>query len=170
MKKSVFPKFVFNRRLFLVVAVWILGMFLGFVFSLNLCKDPRNILNYSLLSSISAPVMFLGLALPYILTAVAQYLRKSRYLVLIIFIKSFLFFYSSFAIISTYSDAGWLARLLLMFSGSANMVLLLWFWFICVIRNNLPIKHLLFCMTVSTALGYVDFTVVSPIISQIITI
>lgn len=154
---------------FFLSLTWLFGMLFGFLFAVIACKNQQNFYVFSLSSDVSVVAMLLSATVPYVLSAVILHFGNSYYLLPIVFIKSFFFFYSSFCILSVYSDAGWLARVLLMFSSSANAVILLWFWVANIHRKQIFLRHFFVCITICMTACLIDFCIVPKILSRIVT-
>ena len=157
-------------RIFFFSALWLFGMLLGFIASRRTALFLSDLRSNLFSSEAFWAASLLATTLPYILTFFLFYIKKTHYLFLIILPKSFLYFFCFFCMYFVYPGAGWLARLLFMFSGSVNALLLLWFWITCLSDNRFPIKQSLFCIVVCFILCSIEHTVISSLVSQVITI
>lgn len=142
-----------------------------FSFFLGLLVGALYITCYPIFSSVrlveysqmSIVMGFIISALPFIIYYI--FVRYSVFYCLFpfAFIRAFTFMYCFSAISVAYADAGWLVRLLLMFSGCFSVPLLLWYAVRQLLQENNDLKcDLLFCLVFILAIRCIDSYVVSP--------
>ena len=109
--------------------------------------------------------------LPFLFSALAVYIRSFPLLGLLCFIKSSLFAFVSMGLFSTYDSAGWLLRLLMMFSDLCSLVPLWWCWIrssdTVSVGSFRPVVMASFAVTVIVCL---DFYYISPLLVKLLEI
>ena len=114
-------------KLFLALS-WLSGLgFGGLVFR----YAGSNLVSMMPLAVICQPSIFgllLSSALPFLFSAFAVYICAPRLLFGICFVKAFLLSYISCGVFSAFGSAGWLIRLMLLFSDLWCTVLLYLYW------------------------------------------
>lgn len=117
--------FLFRKGSAIVLALsWSAGLFSG-AFAYPVCGGLFTSLMRGLpFSAVSIVGRFLSAALPFLFSALAVSLSQSWLLFLIGYGKSFLSSFLSLSLILGFGSAGWLFRLLSMFTGLASLPLL----------------------------------------------
>lgn len=148
----------------LIYFAWFAGLLAGVLFTANTDSFADIVMRPVLFSRSSFCSFISILILPYYICVVAFWLSKPLWLVAIIFLRAFIFGFSYFIISFAYQDAGWIARILIMFADSISVVF--WLWFLLrhptVERSKLGIAVLQFSL-VSIVVGVVDYYFVSPL-------
>ncbi len=155
-------------RVAILAFFWIVGLLCGVSFA-SVAKDfdfpQMRSLAYSRVSiaGLAAVLVF-----PLTISAVAVYLNVPVFLFPICFLKAFSFGYCLYSISVAFGDAGWLVRVLLLFSDSCMMVPLLWFWCRHQGRKRKSIKRdLTVCTSFAALIGVTDYYLISPYLVEL---
>ena len=108
--------------------LWLLGLGLGMYFAMS-----KSNLYISLMRSVlSQPVSIVGLLgnifLPLLLTIFLFASCKPVWFFVICFYKAVSYGFSGMLLTLTFGSAGWLFRMLFLFSDTIGIILLFWFW------------------------------------------
>ena len=145
---------------------WMLGLSLGFsaVISGVFASAFRQVANVSpsFLSIISV------LLFPVVVSFLAVFAGMRWLIFPLVFLKAIAFAYVGWSVVITFGSAGWLLRLLIMFSDCACIPLFLWFWNRAI---NSEFDSLLpaFFVTILITLGVglIDYCVISPFLASL---
>ena len=112
---------------------------------------------------------FLSVLFPFLISALAVFISRPWLLLPVAFGKGFSFFYVSVGTLSSLGSSGGFFRLLLMFSDIICLPLLYFFWH-RHIRSGADgyLTSVFVLVSFATFIGCVDFTVVLPLITEII--
>ncbi len=122
-----------------------------------------------------APVSIVGAlcvsVFPILFSAYAVFLSNYGLLLPLCFAKAFLFSFVSLGISQAFASAGWLMRILLLFSDWTSFPILYWYW----LRNLSPDSRFNFWETVLVCslvglLGSIHFGIISPFLVRLIGI
>lgn len=147
--------------LLLLASFWTTGLLIGYTVA---AKTSISLLMRAFtLERVSIVGLVLVTILPLILSAAAYRLSVPYFILPIAFIKAFLFSFCACALALVYTDAGWLARWLYIFSDSLMVIFLLWFW----VRNIPNVKgsvqkDFVICLIAASLLISIDYFIVSP--------
>ncbi len=114
-----------------------------------------------------APVSIVGILcvslLPFLLSAYAVFLSNLSFLLPICFLKAWLFSQISLGIYQAFSSAGWLMRILLLFSSWTSLPILYWFWlrYLSPEHRASTLEALLAC-SLLLLVGSIHIRVISP--------
>lgn len=101
--------------------------------------------------------------IPLIVSAIAIYFSAPALIYIYSVIKAFSFGCSLCGIAITFRHSSWLVRLLLLFSDTGLVVLMLWLWCRMLYKNRFSVrKDLVFCIAASAVIGIIDYFLVSP--------
>jgi len=106
--------------------------------------------------------------LPFVLGTAAVRFVAPELLYGLCFLDSLLFAVGCHSISVAFGSAGWLIRLLLLFTDLFTLPLLLWFSYACLTRRRLHGSFA--CFVLSAAVGCVDYCFVSPFLAMLIEI
>lgn len=107
--------------------------------------------------------------LPLLITIVCAYYRKPIVIYSILVCKGFLSGYCIGGLASAYSSAGWLIDILLLFSDSCITVILFWFWYRHLIRNEHSLKRDGAIAIVSAlVICLIDYFIVTPFLASLV--
>ena len=148
---------------------WFLGMSVSAGIILGYFAYLHNVLNFTSLmcmlpyQHVSIVGLFCVLSLPLLLSVAAVHFSAYRLLYFIAFSKGITFSYCACYVFAAFGDAGWLVRLLVMFSDSSMLVPLFWFWNRNITGKSDTFRHeVIICGMFALAIGIFDLLVVSP--------
>lgn len=143
---------------------WSAGLFAGCVFYRNTGDSTVSLMCGALNGAVSIVSLLSVILLPFLLSAFAVYLSRPSFLFLIAFAKAFSLAFVSAGLLSAFGSAGWLARLLLMFSDCCT-VPLLWLYWLRYSGKSRKFSPKGTCGTILLVclVGIFDFYYVSPI-------
>ena len=155
----------------LLALIWLIGLCCGVIFFylVQISSFPlmRGVEHYSV-SIVS--LLFVSL-LPFLFSLLFVYIRSFPFLVLLCYMKSFLFSFVSMGIWLAYGGAGWLIRLLAMFSDLSCLVPLWWCWIHCTeLDLKTAVRPFLSAVLAVTGIVCFDFYFVSPILVRLLEI
>lgn len=122
-----------------------------------------------------APVSIVGVlcvsVLPILFSAYAVFLSNFALLLPICFTKAFLFSFVSLGISWAFASAGWLMKILLLYSDWTSLPILYWFW----LRSLSPYRSVglwetILAFTLMGLLGSIHFSIISPFLVRLIGI
>lgn len=164
--------FTHNPRkysLLFLAFVWLMGLIFGIYYSSFGGSSYFSLMR----SAACSPVSIVGLLsvalLPFLFSAFAVYTRSNFLLWMLCFIKGCLFAFVSMGVFAAYGNAGWLVRLLMMFSDLLCLVFLWLCWIRCActgFRNSLP--AVAGCGCISAVIVGLDYLFVSPILAKLV--
>lgn len=163
---------VTKRRLSLLIisSVWIAGLFFGLLFAMQSAAASREAV--FLTAAREAPSLLRLCAvhlIPLFATAVCAAFCLNFITLLIVFSKALLYGYCLCGITLTFASAGWLIRLLFLFSNSISVVLLLWFSIRNTAAKRASLKiDLLFSLIIIFIICCIDFYTVSPYLMMLL--
>lgn len=115
------------------------------------------------------PVSMISISLfPVLVSFLVVFAERSWMLLVISFLKAFGFVYTSCLLTRGFGSAGWLIRLLVMFSDCISLPFLWWFW--CQLlkgRQKISIPVVFSVFAAATAIGILDIQVISPFLSTL---
>ena len=158
------------RNIFLAF-IWLIGLYCG-ITSFNLMQISsfpmmRGVQRYS----VSIVSLLSVSLLPFLFSFLFVYIRSFPFLVLLCYIKGFLFSFVSLGIWLAYGGAGWLVRLLVMFSDLCCMVPLWWCWIRCTEQDPAgALRPLGIALIAVTSIVCFDFYCISPILVRLLEI
>lgn len=108
------------------------------------------------------------LLLPIALSMAAVFAGHRWLLFPLAFLKALTFAYVGWSVLSTFGSAGWLIRLLLMFSDCASVPLLLWYWSKALDSEfDALIPTTVSALLTVLGIGIVDYGVISPFLANL---
>ncbi len=153
-----------NRHSFFLILCLILCWCCGMFFGCSLYEP----LSLSLMrSAVSTPVSIVGvfvcIFLPLLCTYFSFITEKPIIILIVCFFKAAAYGYSAKLINVCYATAGWLVRLLFLFSDSCLLVLLLFLWIYHFVGNSRrSIRGLYLCGLLSAIVVMFDVYVIHP--------
>lgn len=156
----------------LLIFSWCIGVFLGTYF---VSQMPLNL--FSLMRSsfkgerFSIVGFLLVLNLPLVLSVISVALNKSFLMLPVLFIKAFLLSVCWFALYIAFGSAGWLVTFFMLLTEFIASILTLLFLFnYCEERRASFITDYFVMQIFIIIVGFMDYTVISPIWVDIISI
>ena len=163
--------FSFFRRkvkLKILVFAWIFGLLIGAVFSVSADKLLFSTMRGAILSSMSITGPVTVVLLPLLLSAYAVYFSQPAMLVLVVFLKAFLFAYTGAGLLMLYPVSGWLLRWLLMFSDTMVMPILWLIWLSDSTEGSaFKVRRIAICMAGAMLISCVDLFQIAPFLSRL---
>ncbi len=151
-------------------ALWILGLAAGIVLAFQTDSAFHALMRRAFASPVSIVGFAVVFGLPFLFTAFAVMISQPGILLLAAFGKAFSFGFIACTLELAFAPAGWLLRLLFLFSDLASLPALLWLWQ----RGLEPEKpqfwrdalcYGVFCFLV----GSLDYYIVSPSLVMLIS-
>lgn len=122
-------------------------------------------------SVLYAPVSIVGILcvslFPILISAYAVFLSNSRLLLPICFVKAFLFSFASMGIWVSFASAGWLMRILLLFTDWTCLPILYWFW-LRSLKHRVGLWETILVCSLTGFLGSISFRIISPFLVRLI--
>lgn len=149
--------------------LWCFGLSCGFLFALYV--EPY--VSSWMYSRVVGPVSIVGLLVahvfPLIISIIAIRFRVTAVTLPIALFKSFLIGFCQCCVYFVFGNAGWMVKTLLMFSGSVNSVLLLYFWVLFINQTGQwHIKESLMFLSITVSVCMLDFYFVAPYLFSLI--
>lgn len=117
-----------KSSVFLLAVFWTLGLGCGgYFFRLT----GSNLASQMPLAAMGQPSIFgllISFVLPFLCSAFAVYISASKLLFLIAFAKAVLFGFVTSAVCTAFGSAGWLVRVLLLFTDIGGVIFLFHYW------------------------------------------
>lgn len=113
---------------FVLAIIWSLGILFGLYTAYFTSASVLVLLRSSLYSPLSLIGLIMSQTIPLVLTCIACRISKYFLVLPLAFFKAFAFTFCLFSIEVAFGDAGWLTRLLIMYSDICIMPFYLWFW------------------------------------------
>lgn len=103
------------------------------------------------------------LLLPIMIAVLAVFIGQCWLIFPMAFLKAVAFAYVGWSVVITFGSAGWLIRLLLLFSDCASMPLLWWFWNKALVSDfDALVPASVAAVLTILGIGIVDYGVISP--------
>lgn len=161
---------VFRKGRTMVLALaWLLGLVAGYELYLSMDSDISSLMRGVSHDSVSIVGLLLSVLLPFLCSAFAVFISLPGLLIPIGFGKACLLSFVSFGILLSYGSAGWLFRLLLMFSDIFTAPLLYWYMH----RHLQPdsrfsMPESIAVLSVSILIGSIDSVYILPFLAGMI--
>ena len=158
-----------KRYIVYLAFIWIFGLIFGVNLSFAAGPDFLSLMRGASGCSVSIVCLLSVSLLPFLFSAVAVYIRSMPFLAVLCFIKGFLFAFVSAGIFTAFKSAGWLVRILMMFSDLGCLVPLWWCWISCVsgrCRNS--VYPVLQSSLLALCIISLDYVYVSPLLEKLV--
>lgn len=154
----------------LLALCWCLGLLLG-ILAASASDDLVSMMRRSLSCPVSIPGLLAATVLPFLLSAYAVSLSEPWLLLPICMVKAFGFGFCAFGVSLAFGSAGWLVRLLFLFSDVCVIPVLFFYW-LRHIRGDAArsYRDLVCCLIAAVAIGAMDLYFVSPFLVKLIEI
>ena len=107
--------------------------------------------------------------LPFLFAAYAVSIDKPKLLLVLCFIKAFAFSFCGFLIFRIYNTAGWLVRILMLFTDIFTVPVFYWYCLRHIDGQTLySKKDLIICILLATFLACFDYLIISPFSAELI--
>ena len=157
-----------KRKLFLA-SVWICGLYFG-SFAASQDSALVSLMRTAAQTRVSIVSLLPVLLLPFLISAFAVSISKPWLIIPVCFVKAFSFGFQVGGIAAAFGNAGWLARILLLFSASCSVPVLYWFWlrhFSGRCRSAVW-RDFGICAGIILLIGILDSGFISPYLASII--
>ena len=152
----------------LLALFWAAGLLLGAIFSLSADTLLLPTMRTALFGSMSISGLLASLLLPLLFTAFAVYISQPILILLIAFLKAFLFSFTAMGLLMTFGASAWLIRILLMFSETLTLPLLWWLW-MYLLSENCMVRYGTIPVGLAIVLfGCVDYTFIGPFLAALL--
>ena len=161
----------FIRPAYILALSWVLGLVLGVIYGYQ--ADLSSFL--MMRSAASSPMTIVGLLVilyfPLFLSALAVYRNHSHLLILICFLKAFLFASCGSSLNVAFGSAVWLVRFLLQFSDLCSIPFFYWFCIRNITGQSVNTQaDILICGVAMAICGIIDFCAISPFLVKLIDV
>lgn len=158
-----FPKIWCRFCVSFLAFSWTLGLSAGVYFAGTMQSSVFSLMRAAASSRVSIVGLIVLLIFPLLLSAFAVYLSAPICLLPVSFCRGAAFGFCSLGALYAFGSAGWLVRLMLLFSASAMTVPLFWFWIRHISGNKLLLRRdLAVCSALAVVIGIIDYFLVSP--------
>lgn len=163
---------IHSRRIYRPLLAFLI--FLGLLCGVVLTVDPEpvslTLMRTASFSRVSIVRLMTVLLVPFILSAFSVYTSSSFLLFPVCAIKAFSFGCCARMVTSSFGNAGWLVRWLLLFSSGMSLPLLIWF---CMrhldgTRRKDLLRDFVVCVVLIFLIGSLDYRVISPFLVKLI--
>ena len=159
---------VFLRKACLVFC-WSLGLYVGYLLSLQMLNEELDCFHSTIIDHISIVGLLLTLFFPLFLSAFCVHYSVPLILLPIVFIKSLCFSYCACCIYRAFGDAGWLMRWLYFFSDSCMLIIMLRYWLKFITGNKEGHgSQVIICSLYAVFIGCIDYFILSPILIMLL--
>lgn len=148
-----------------VVAVWMLGLILGTLFSAGMDLSTLSWMRRCFSSSVSIVVLLIFAVLPFLISAYAVLIDRFEIVLAVLFCKGFLYAFFAFSAYLIFGSAGWLIQPMAQFSDLILMPMLI--WFSACDKKNLMQDHLI-CIGTAVSAVLIHSFVVLPFLAELI--
>ena len=157
-------------KMFLALS-WLLGLGLGGLAFRYAGEPMLSLMPLAVNSQLSIVSLFLSTSLPFLLCAFSAHFIHPRLVMLVCFVKATLYGFAICGVDAAFGDSGWLIRLLLLFTASLACVLL-YSYANRLVSAVLPVslRRFAFCQLALGLLIYLDFSYVSPLLRQLLSL
>lgn len=147
---------------------WCGGIFLGMLAGCSAGDVTVSLMRTLGCSGVSIVALFFSQAFPFLISAFAVYISAAWLIYPISFVKAFTFSLCASLLTIAYGSAGWLLRILLMFSDLCLCPALLFFW-TRYIRGEARLNwaDCVVSVLLIAAVVYLDHSLVSPFLQAI---
>lgn len=109
------------------------------------------------------------LLFPFLVSALAVFLRLKWLLLLVAFLKAFLFSYLGSHIFRLFPTSGPLFAVFFLTSDLLSMPVLCWFWFRCISDSDSLVRALIPVFFLVFGIGLFDYLVTSPFLASLLS-
>ena len=160
-----------NDRMFLcrllLISSWILGILCGCFFATQ-TSDKASLMHMLLQSHMSIVGGLAVSFLPLCISAVIISLNKTALLIPLAFVKAFMYSFSSACVICAFGTAGWLVRLLFLFSDSLISLFCFRLWLCCFSGVKRIEWECMSCAICCVCVFTVDCLIIAPFTAMIL--
>lgn len=142
---------------------WALGLSVGLILVSTVQESVFSLMRAAACCRVSIVGLIVLLIFPLFLSAFAVFLSIPVMLLPIACFKGIALAFCALGVVYAFGSAGWLIRMLLMFSDSFMIPVLFWFWVRHISGNrNLLRRDFLICAAFAVVIGAMEYFLVSP--------
>lgn len=162
---SIIRSAFYCKILFLIL--WCLGISAGCYCALHSSAALTSMMHRQEIIPMSIVGRYVLLGLPFVIMAFTIHFDLRFFYVPVVLLKSFIYSYSSCAIISMYGSSGWLCHILLLFFDLCTIPVLI---FLCLraIQKKLTQKELIICSIYVLIIAYIDHLAILPLTVELL--
>lgn len=155
--------------IFFLAFIWLSGLLCGIGFS-NLAGDSfLSLMRIAPSGSVSIVSLLCVSLLPFLFSAFAVYIHSFGVIAGLCFIKGCLFAFVSMGLFLAYDSAGWLLRLLMMFSDLCCLVPLWRCWLHILSRaDHGSFRAVGICASIAASVVSLDYLYVLPLLAKLV--
>ena len=158
-----------RRNRFFLACTWIFGLISGAVCSVHSGIFLTSLMRTAVHGSVSIVGLMSAGLLPLLFSAAAVFISKIWLLIPVAFCKAFLYAYFAAGLMAAYGNAGWLVRILFMFSDYVMLPVLWWYWMSVLDgRDRLFYRKSAVACAAALMIGCFDFYIVSPFLASLL--
>lgn len=150
---------------------WCVGLVVGVRAGIQAGGASLSLMRAAAESCVSIVGLLVATLFPFLFAAAAVFFSKPWLVLPVLFCKGVSFGACAYGVCAAFGDAGWLVRLLLLFSDSCMIPILFWFCLrhmggrIQTVKRDLAVAAMAACLV-----GSVDYCFVSPFLATLIEI
>lgn len=156
------------RSILILIACWLFGLSLAIILASVFEESFLLLMRTAVSVRVSIVGLFTVSYLPFLFSAFAVYIRKPKLIMIVLFIKAFMFVFCGLSCVAAFPSAGWLVRILLQFSDFLLLPALCLFALRQITGCGNLKKDLSFCTALFVIAGSLDYCVVSPFLVMLI--
>lgn len=149
--------------------IWLCGLAGGVFIATGLDHTHFLLMRPSNLYGLSIFRQLAAVYLPFLFAAYAVSIDNPKLLLVLCFVKAFAFSFCGCLVFNAYGTAGWLVRLLLLFTDVFTIPVLIWY---CLRHIDSQIysakRDLIICILLITIVVCFDYFVISPFTAELI--
>lgn len=160
-----------NRRSFLFVIGWIVGLLAGTVFAVITDVSFLPLMRKAAACRVSIIGLMCTALLPFLFAAYAVFINRFELLLTVCVCKVFSFAYCAVLAARAFGSAGWLVQPLLQFTDICTVPVLCWFSLRHIRTDTVSLRtEFSVCLFLTAAAAGLDYFVVSPFLAKLIDI
>lgn len=149
---------------------WITGLIAGAITSIFAGDSFLPLMRGALYSPVSIVSLLSAMLLPLLFSAFAVYISCQWLLIPVVVAKGFLYAFFCAGILFSFGSAGWLLRLLLIFSDTLMLPVFWMFWLRSLKSGKSGIlMRVVPAVSAALLIGSIDHTLISPFLAEILS-
>lgn len=150
---------------------WCVGLLIGVRVGTQAGDTLFSLMRTAAGSRVSIVGLLVVTVLPFLFSAAAVFFSKPWLMLPVLFFKGLSFGACAYGVCGAFGDAGWLIRLLLLFSDGFMIPVLFWFCLRHMGGQRWAVKKdLAVCATAALIVGSLDYCFISPFLAMLIEI
>lgn len=152
---------------FCFTCVWCFGFLLGIIAGSSADPSVLSLMRWDGNHPMSIVGLLSTLCLPYLLTGFAVLYRIPRFLIIVLFLKSFLLGFCCMILKLGFTEIHWIYKSLLLFTDFFSLLILTALWLRCV-DCGCRVRHIITGFLFSLGIGVFDIMFISPFVASVI--